>query len=174
MELALQYINEHGEKELDPNDSERFFRIYGEMILNCDLPAIWRHFVFENNLMEEDPANLFDPYTINFEALPEAMSIAFFENRLFLRGTFDDPIDLLRRVDRLKSVNTWVCQGELDEVCPPEYARKLVDALKEAGVHVRAKFLPNAGHEASDPVMGECLKQQVAEFWKTQNVGGWR
>ena len=33
-----------------------FIRLYEAMILRGDRDAIWRFHVFENNLMEEDPA----------------------------------------------------------------------------------------------------------------------
>lgn len=33
-----------------------FIRLYEAMILRGDRDAIWRFYVFENNLMEEDPA----------------------------------------------------------------------------------------------------------------------
>ena len=41
----------------------------------------------------------------------------------------------------------WVCQGELDEVCPAGFARKLVEALHDANVPTKAHFLEHAAHE---------------------------
>ena len=116
--------------------------------------------------MEEDPKKLLDPSKIRYSVLPEATSVAFFESRLFLHGTFEEPVDLLERVDRLKHTPTWVCQGHRDEVCPERYAQKLVDALEDAGVPTRANFI-EAGHEATDPVMAKCLKNSLSEFAKT-------
>lgn len=72
--------------------------------------------------MEEDPAECLDPLTIKESDYPCAMSVAFFECRLFLRGTFEEPLDLIGRLDQLKSVRTWVVQGTGDEVCPEKYA----------------------------------------------------
>jgi hypothetical protein len=66
--------------------------------------------VFENNLMEEAPEDMLDPLQIDETVYPEAASVAFFETRLFLKGTFEDPIDLLGAVDQLKNVPTWVVQ----------------------------------------------------------------
>ena len=64
----------------------------------------------------------------------EAQSVSFFEARLFLRGTFEQPIDLLDRVKCLNSskgrVPTWVVQGTGDEVCPEVFAQQLVTALE--------------------------------------------
>ena len=168
-EMAAREVKEAGEPPLDTNDAERFFRVYKRMIERCDRNAdraIWHWHVFETNLMEEDPKKLLDPSKIRYSVLPEATSVAFFESRLFLHGTFEDPVDLLERVDRLKYTPTWVCQGHRDEVCPERYAQKLVDALEDAGVPTRANFI-EAGHEATDPVMAKCLKNSLSEFAKT-------
>ena len=168
-EMAAREVKQNGEPPLDPNDAERFFRVYERMIERCDRnadSAIWHWHVFETNLMEEDPKKLLDPSKIRYSVLPEATSVAFFESRLFLHGTFEDPVDLLGRVDRLKHTPTWVCQGHRDEVCQERYAQKLVDALEDAGVPTRANFI-EAGHEATDPVMAKCLKNSLSEFAKT-------
>lgn len=168
-EMAAREVKNSGEPPLDPNDSERFFRVYERMIERCDRnadSAIWHWHVFETNLMEEDPKKLLDPTKIVLEKLPEATSVAFFESRLFLHGTFEDPVNLLERVDRLKHTPTWVCQGHRDEVCPEQYAKKLVNALEEAGVPTKPKFI-DAGHEATDPVMAKCLRKALDEFAKT-------
>lgn len=163
-ELAAQDVLDAGEPKLDPNDGERFFRINERMILNCNENAIWRHFVWENNMMEEDSAYLLDPFNIDYDILPEAMSVAFFENQIFLHGTFDEPMDLLQSVERLKPVQTWMCQGLRDEVCPTKYgAEKLATALVDAGVSTRMQFL-DAGHEDTDPVIARCLQDSVADF----------
>ena len=63
--------------------------------------AIWRFFVFENNLVAEDDSELMDPKIIDEKEFPCAQSVAFFETRLFLKGTFEDPIDLISRVNLL-------------------------------------------------------------------------
>jgi proline iminopeptidase len=148
---------------LDPNDPKRFFEVYRRMLLDCDRSAIWHWYVFENNLMETVPEDLRDPYRIRRSDYAEAQSVAFFENTLFYHGTFEDPPDLLGRLDRLKSIRVWVCQGNYDEVCPPRYAHQLADGLKEAGVDARSYFV-DSGHEASDPVMAECLVSRVQDF----------
>lgn len=166
--LAAQDVRKAGEPKLDPNDSERFFRVYERMIERCDRAAIWHYTVFENNLIEEEPSKLLDPKKILESKFAEAQSVAFFETRLFLHGTFEEPVNLLEKVDRLKSsapVHTWICQGHRDEVCPEKYARKLVDALQLAGVPHKSHFI-DAGHEASDPVMTKCLKVALDDFLK--------
>lgn len=163
-EMAAQNALDNGEPKLDPNDGERFFRINERMITQCNEHAIWRWFVWENNIMEEDPANLLDPYRIDYDILPEATSVAFFENQIFLHGTFDEPFDLLQNVDQLKPVPTWMCQGFRDKVCPTKFGgERLAQALVDAGVTARMQFL-DAGHEDTDPVIAKCLKDSVADF----------
>ena len=57
-EIAAEEALKRGESVLDPNDSERFIRLYESMIVNGNQDAMWRFHVFENNLMEEDPSKL--------------------------------------------------------------------------------------------------------------------
>jgi len=153
--------------QLDPNDSEEFIRMYEQMIVRGDRQAIWRFYVFENNIIEEDPAELVDPFTINEDDFAEAQSVAFFEARLFLRGTFEQPLQLLERVSSLKSaaapVRTWIVQGTGDEVCPEIFAQQLVTALEEADVPHHAYFV-NAGHKCSSDGMTVKLKECVDDF----------
>ena len=63
-ELGAQEAKKLGEADLDPNDSERFLRLYESMILNGNQNAIWRFHVFEFNLVEEDPSKLLDPLKV--------------------------------------------------------------------------------------------------------------
>jgi predicted esterase len=115
-------------------------------------------------MMEEDEANLLDPYTIEYDRLPEATSVAFFENQLFLHGTFDRPMKLLDHVDELRNVPTWMCQGLRDAVCPVQYgAQRLANYLIDAGVSTRMQFL-DAGHEDTDTVIAKCLEDSVNDF----------
>jgi proline iminopeptidase len=152
---------------LDKYDSKRLLGVYEGMIQQGDRNAIWHWHVFENNLMEYDPANLLDPNVIQDEFFPEAQSVAFFETRLWMHGAFESPSNLLQRVDRLATsanmVPIWICQGRRDEVCPAKYAHRLVDALNQVQAQFSARFL-DAGHEDLDPVMADCLKTSMIEF----------
>lgn len=164
-ELAEQEVAKRGEASLSPNDSERFIRVYEDMILRGDREAIWRFFVFENNLCEDDPANCLDPLTIVDSMMPRATSVAFFEARLFLRGTFEDIVDLVGPIGKLKAVpKTWVVQGTGDEVCPDRFARQLVDRLREEGVAHQAHFV-DAGHRASSNGIALALKDCLDDFY---------
>ena len=163
-----------GESTLDPNDSERFIRLYEKMIIGGNREAMWRFHVFENNLMEEDPSKLLDPYVIDEKEFPQAASVAFFEARLFLRGTFEEPLTLVEDVKKLKQgtsgpVKTWVVQGTGDEVCPDKFARELVVKLEaEEGVLQNSHFV-DAGHKSSSKGVFLALQECVRDFLETQS-----
>lgn len=63
-ELASNEAKNSQEQTLDPNDSERMIRLYEKMIVRGDRDAIWRFYVFENNLVEEDESKLLDPLKV--------------------------------------------------------------------------------------------------------------
>ena len=175
-ELAAREAERRGEPALDPDDSERFVRLYEALIVAGDREAAWRFYAFESNLMEEDPAALLDPHRIDEGTYPEAQSVAFFEARLFLRHTFEAPLDLLGAVPSLLKghggapVRTWVVQGTGDEVCPEVFAQRLVDKLAEAGVP-HDKYFVDAGHKATSDGIATALQRCVREFLAAQATG---
>lgn len=114
--------------------------------------------------METDPANLLDPLVIDEAVFPEAQSVAFFETRLWLRGAYQQPLQLLDTVHHLRHVPyVQICQGRHDLVCPARYTRWLTDALDDAQAMYGVRYV-NSGHEQSDPVMAQCLKETLASF----------
>ena len=135
-----------------------------ELIVAGDRDACWRFYSFENNLIEEDASKLIDPRVIDEAEYAEAQSVSFFEARLFLKGTFETPVQLLgERLRRLAGVRTWVVQGTGDEVCPEVFAQTLVAGLKDANVPHTAYFFP-AGHSAKSDEMSTMLRRCVDEF----------
>jgi hypothetical protein len=182
-ELAANEASRRGEAKLDPNGTAgRVFQMYERMIQRGDRDAIWRWMVFENNLMEEDPDQL-DPDKIDEAMMPMAQSVSFLEARLYYHGTFEVPVKLLERVNRLKGytrggsrqvagksqsfkgVYTWICHGSRDKVCPPQYAHELVGALEANDCSHKARFI-EAGHDDTAPVMAQCLKDSLHDFLK--------
>lgn len=96
--------------------------------------------------------------------------MSFFEARLFLKGTYEAPVQLLgARLKRLAAegdrpaVRTWVAQGTGDEICPEVFAQRLVAGLKENGVPHTAYFF-DAGHSAKSDGMSKMLRRCVDEF----------
>lgn len=86
-EPAAKEALRRGEPPLDPSDdSQRFLRIYEDLITAGDRNAIWRFMAFEVNL-DADPEDMIDPHTIDEAAFAKAQSVAFFETRLFLNVT---------------------------------------------------------------------------------------
>lgn len=154
-------------RQLDPNDAYSLTKEYETMITNGDRLAVWQWYVFENNLMEEDPNNLLDPNVIEESRFREAQSTGFFETRLWIHETWEVPSNFLNRVDRLSNVPIWICQGLRDKVCPPQNARNFVDALKETSQKRSAQVIDRfieSGHEDTDPVMEQCLIESTNEF----------
>jgi len=167
-ELAADDAKNRKEELLDVNDSKRLIDIYERMIVSGNREAIWRFYVWENNLMEEDLDKMLDPYTVpdaTDDQYREACSISFFEARLFLHGTFEQPIDLLGNCHRMKHVPTWVCQGTGDEVCPEKFAQQLCLKLDEVGVQHTDHFV-DSGHKASSDGMTEALILSVQEYYE--------
>ena len=93
-ELAAKEAERRQEPPLDPDDARRFVQLYEELITSGDREAIWRFYVFENNIIEEDPSKLLDPRVIDEADFAEAQSVSFFEARLFLKGTYEEPVRL--------------------------------------------------------------------------------
>ena len=154
------------------DDARRFVRIYEDLISAGDRDAIWRFYVFENNIIEEDASQLLDPRVIDEAQFAEAQSVSFFEARLFLRGTYETPVQLVgERLKRLAAdaaagrpaVRTWVAQGTGDEICPEVFAQQLVRDLASAGVPHTAYFF-DAGHSAKSDGMSRMLRTCVDEF----------
>jgi len=171
-ELAANEVARRKEPPLSPNDAQRFVSVYEELITAGDRDAIWRFFVFENNIIEEDPAKLLDPRVIKESEFAEAQSVSFFEARLFLKGTYEVPIELLgKRLGQLAAdpekgrpaVRTWVVQGTGDEICPEIFAQQLVEGLESARVPHTAYFF-EAGHSAKSDRMSKMLRKCVDEF----------
>uniref|UniRef100_A0A7S4HSU4 prolyl aminopeptidase n=1 Tax=Odontella aurita TaxID=265563 RepID=A0A7S4HSU4_9STRA len=193
LEPARREARTSGEDDVDPDDSERIVRLYERLVRKGDRDAIWRWYIFEMNIMEEDPAERRKYDVIEEEDFMEAGSVAFFESRLFLHGLFEEPMNLLGRVgtsshriktafadsgaeigsagggdvtpDSSASLHYWICQGKRDEICPMRYAEELVGALEEASIPIEAHFV-DGGHKASSPAVAKCLEERVKDFAK--------
>lgn len=170
--FAAQYVErqeKHDKKPnpLDPNDAERLIRVYAEMISAGNRLATWHWFVFENNLMEQNPKNLLDPDEIDENFFRESLSVAFFETRLWLHGSFEQPTSDLMNPQKIENLTmpVWICQGQYDEVCPPKYAENFATAVQPTGKSPRivSRFV-NGSHEDTDPAIEDCLQWSSREF----------
>lgn len=172
-ETFFQYAHKEVERQrteessdvasLDPDDSERICRVYESLVGKGDRKAAWLCYAYEENLMSEE-SDLLNYDQIDEEAYySEAQSVAFFEMRLFLRLTFEDPPNIIARLGALRNVKTWVVQGTGDAVCPDTYARHLVAGLEKEQVSCKSYFV-DAGHKSSSKNIKKSLQQSVLEF----------
>lgn len=92
------------------------------------------------------------------EALKEddqaAVNVARIEAHFFRNHLFTPDDRILKNVDRIRHIPTYMVQGEYDLVCPPQIAHDLKQAFPEAHLD-----LVQAGHAATEP---EIMKALVA------------
>ena len=111
-------------------------------------------------------------FQISESVLPQATSVSFFETRLFLKGTFEEPLTLVEDVKKLKDgptgpIRTWVVQGVGDEVCPDRFARELVAQLEKEEIPTTSHFV-DAGHKASSNGVFLALQDCIKDFLATK------
>jgi len=174
-DILYDYAVQESHKDYLPassDDAEGLMRAYYHLIEGGDDLAAWHWWAFENNLMEEEPENLRDPDEIDVHDIRQARSVAFFETRLWITGSYEHPSNLLSRVNQLTTMPIFICQGRRDEVCPPRYARMFADALDDEEAYYSVRFL-DSGHEQSDPVMARCLEDALHDFRHEYQAQQW-
>ncbi len=87
-----------------------------------------------------------------FEKPQAAISVARAEAHYFRHRVFLQPDQLLRDVDRIRSIPATIVQGRYDIICPMKSAYDLACAWPEAAFHVVL-----AGHSAADPAIVDVL-----------------
>lgn len=87
-----------------------------------------------------------------FEEPQAAISVARAEAHYFRHKVFLEPDQLLRGVDRIRSIPATIVQGRYDIICPVKSAYDLARAWPEAHFHVVL-----AGHSAADPAIVDVL-----------------
>jgi proline iminopeptidase len=85
--------------------------------------------------------------TSTFSADALALSLARIECHYFVNGGFMKENQLIRDVDRIRSIPAVIVQGRYDVVCPMISAWELVQAWPEADFRI----VPDAGHAAFEP-----------------------
>ncbi|HEY1992163.1 MAG TPA: alpha/beta fold hydrolase, partial [Gammaproteobacteria bacterium] len=73
---------------------------------------------------------------------------------------FLEPDQLIRDVGRVRHIPTVIVQGRYDVVCPPTAAWRLKQAWPEAEL----RFIPDAGHSASEPGTRAALVEATDRF----------
>lgn len=102
------------------------------------------------SVWEGSTSKLFmDPTFIErFEGDDFAMAFARIECHYFInKGFFKEDGWLLKHVDKIRHIPTWIVQGRYDVVCPATSAYELHQKWPEAKLFI----IPDAGHSASEP-----------------------
>lgn len=77
-----------------------------------------------------------------------ATAFARIECHYFInKGFFKEDGWLLKNVDKIRHIPTWIVQGRYDMVCPATSAYELHEAWPESKLFI----IPDAGHSASEP-----------------------
>lgn len=85
----------------------------------------------------------------------------YFYNNCFFR----EPDQLLRHVDRIRHIPTWLIHGRYDVVCPAKSAWDLYRQFPEA----RLQLIPDAGHAYNEPGILDALIS-ATETFKTLEI----
>ena len=84
-----------------------------------------------------------------------ADAFARIESHYFINGIFLDENQILRDVNKIKHIPTWIIQGRYDVVCPPRSAWELKQELESA----KLVIVPDAGHSVAEiPIAAELIK----------------
>ncbi|KKJ01123.1 prolyl aminopeptidase [Prochlorothrix hollandica] len=98
---------------------------------------------------------------IKFNETAFALAFARIECHYFVHGGFfEEPDQLLRRVDRIRQIPGVIIQGRYDVVCPAVSAWDLHRAWPEAAFHLVA----DAGHAATEPGILSALVETTDLF----------
>ncbi len=103
----------------------------------------------------------------HFEDPHHALAMARIECHYFMNNCFFTEDDqLLRNVDRIRHIPTWIVHGRYDVICPAKNAFDLNQAFPEAHCHI----VPDAGHAFNEPGILDALIGATEEF-KTVYAG---
>lgn len=90
-----------------------------------------------------------------------AQALARIECHYFVhQGWFSPEDQLLRNVDRIRSIPGVIVQGRYDVVCPPVTAWELHQAWPQSEFHL----IPDAGHSMSEPGIRSVLVETTEKF----------
>jgi proline iminopeptidase len=98
---------------------------------------------------------------VNYFTEPDvAIAVSRIECHYFINDCFMAPDQLVRDVSRLRALPSVIIQGRYDVVCPPSAAWR----LKQAWPEVDLRFIPDAGHSASEPSTRSALVEATDRF----------
>ncbi len=98
---------------------------------------------------------------VNYFTEPDvAIAVSRIECHYFINDCFLAPDQLVRDVGRMRGIPSVIIQGRYDVVCPPSAAWR----LKQAWPEVDLRFIPDAGHSASEPSTRSALVEATDRF----------
>ena len=98
---------------------------------------------------------------VNYFTEPDvAIAVSRIECHYFIHDCFLEKDQLVRDVDRVRGIPAAIVQGRYDVVCPPSAAWRLKLAWPEADL----RFIPDAGHSASEPSTRSALVEATDRF----------
>jgi len=83
----------------------------------------------------------------HFSHLHTALSVAMIECHYFVNNSFLEEDQILKNIDKIRHIPTYIVQGRYDMICPMESAFELHKAWPESELTV----VKDAGHAASEP-----------------------
>jgi len=83
----------------------------------------------------------------HFSHLHTALSVAMIECHYFVNDSFLEEDQILKNIDKIRDIPSFIVQGRYDMICPMESAYELHQAWPEAEFIV----VKEAGHAASEP-----------------------
>lgn len=97
----------------------------------------------------------------NFEDAHHALAMARIECHYFINNCFfKEDSQLLRHIDQIHHIPTWIIHGRYDAICPARNAFELKQAFPEAYYHI----IPDAGHAFNEPGILDALISATEEF----------
>ncbi len=83
----------------------------------------------------------------HFEEVHHALAMARIECHYFMHQCWLSENQLLRDVDKIRHIPTWIVHGRYDVICPVKNAWELHQAFPEATLEI----IPDAGHAYDEP-----------------------
>lgn len=121
----------------------------GDAGLEKELARSWSVWEGATSSLLEDPER-----EKAFAADDFAIALAKVETHYFVnRGFFEHEDQLLRGLDRIRTIPAVIVQGRYDVVCPAVTAVELAERWPEADL----KIVPDAGHSAFEPGIAAAL-----------------
>ncbi len=97
----------------------------------------------------------------SFESDMKALAMARIECHYFIHDCWFSEDQLIRNVDKIRKIPTWIVHGRYDVVCPVKNAWDLHKAFPEA----KMQIIPDAGHAYDEPGILNALLNAVDEAY---------